>query len=91
MVVQSVTRLRCVPGCVWWPAVTPDLAGRLSDLQRELNSVAPGGIPAVLSVLLFQDDNPMDFRRYTDELETWCRERGAGDTILVEIVQLAPH
>lgn len=68
--------------------MNPDLAGRLYSLQRELATTSPGGIPAVLSVLLFQDDDSIAFRGYVDELERWCRERGAADTVLVEITQL---
>jgi len=69
--------------------VNPDLGRRLYDLQRELDTVAPGGIPQVISVLLFTDDERIAFRQYVAELERWLQARGAGDTVLVEIVQLA--
>ena len=61
---------------------------RLYELERVVDTVEPGGIPAALSVLLFEDDDSVAFRRYVDELEDWLEERGAADTVLVEIPQL---
>jgi hypothetical protein len=69
-------------------ALIPDLGRRLYELERVVDTVHPGGIPAALSVLLFEDDDSVAFRAYTDDLERWCRERGAGDTVLVTITQL---
>jgi hypothetical protein len=69
------------------PPVTPDLTGRLHSLQREINAAAQGGIPAIISVLLFEDDDVFAFRDYMDELEWWLRARGAGDVVLVELRQ----